>query len=242
MRIGPVATGTADAAAASIASGAQNVPNGATVVAFSKWEGVGVALAASNKFTDNASNTYTVIGELADGTGEPTIAMAVAQNVVGNAALVTTTNFASAGAVFRRTFQMIFTERGAAGVDTWVTGTGTGLAFSTAAKAVIGNRMVIAGVGGFTTMTGQAAGGSPAFQFLANLSDSFLIVLPYESNGVRNVLPAASAGTGSAKWLMAAFSLLDVAGRNNLSLPIQHAVGGREDGKWDTAKSVDYWW
>ena len=241
MRIGTVATGTADAAAASIASGAQNVPTGATVVAFTKWEGVGVALAASNKFTDNASNTYTVIGELADGTGEPIIAMAVAQNVVGNAALVTTTNFASAGAVFRRTFQLILTERCAAGVDSWVTGTGTGLAFSTAAKSVVGGRMVIAGVGGFTTMTGHAAAGSPAFQLLANLSDSMLIALPVSYKDVRNVAPAASASTGSAKWLMAAFSLLDVAQRGNSWLPLL-APGGLDDGKWDSAKSVDYWW
>jgi hypothetical protein len=242
MLIGAVVTGSADAAAASIASGAQNVPNGATVVVFTKWEGVGVGLAASNQYTDNASNTYSILGTLIDGTGEPIISIGVAQNVVGNAALVTTTNFNSAGAVFRRTFQLILTQRCAAGFDTWVTGAGTGLAFSTAADSVVGDRLVIGAVGGFTSMTGQAGAGSPKFQLISALGDCFLVGLLVSFTDVRNVLPAASAASGSAKWVMAAFSLLDSAQRGDTALPMPVVLGGRDDGIWNSAKSVDNWW
>jgi hypothetical protein len=200
---------SASASSTTVAAPAKSCSTGNLIVAKFKWEVVATPTLAS--VADTAGNTYVVEIQQNHGSGEPRGAIAYAKNITGHATNVVTGTFSSA-AIWR-----VISVECWSGLDTTspIDGTatsnsGSGTSYTTSAITLSASGLVVGWVGGYTTTTGKAAGGSPAFTVgNTTLTDSFGIRLV---DGSGSKTPAASVSTGSNNWVMLAVGFKDAAG------------------------------
>jgi hypothetical protein len=200
-RVGTGATGTSDAASASVAAGALSTTTGNAITVLFKWEVVGVTLSS---VTDTAGNSYTIDQQLAHSTGgEPHGAIAYCLNATGNAANVVTGNFSNATATFRRIFVEEWSGLGTAGIDgTSTNNSGAGLPYTTGNIVTTTSGLVVSVVADFSALTSPSATGTPTFTLGNTLTDCFVIYLI--SGSAQTVSPAASVVSGNTQWVMLA--------------------------------------
>jgi hypothetical protein len=225
-RVGSATTASSDGASSSIALPARNVASNERPTVYVKWEddGGGAAPVVSTA-TDNVGNAYSILVQAATAAGaSPGGAWIVATGAtfVGDANLVITVNFSSAFAFFRRAALETWTTLSANQADTAETGSGSGTTYSTAAlTSPATTTLMLAGVSGFTTLSGHTAGGTPAAALGGTLTDTFIVYL--SSTSAQTITPGASA-TGSDAWKMLAILLAEADSRP--------AYGVRNDGQY----------
>lgn len=205
QRVGTAVTGAGDTAASSIAASAKSTTGGNALAVHVKWEQTSTTLSS---ITDTAGNTFQIVAQGVHGNGLLRSAIAFATNIVGNASNVVTANFSSASPNWRRIQVEEFSGLAAATVaDASASSSGSGTSYSTGALSTAGPGVVFAGVGGYTSLTGVTAGGTPASSLGGTNSDTFNTYLI--SNQAQSVTPGASANE-SNDWIMRAIALLDV--------------------------------
>jgi hypothetical protein len=200
--VGTVVTGQGDGAALSIASGSKVTTTGNCLVAFFKYEGGGPV----TTLTDTAGNSWSIVSQGAHSNGILKTGIAYALDITGDAANVLTAGWPASGTgEWRRIFVYEFSGvETASALDDNDAGTGTGTSASTPAMATSQSGVAVAGVGGFTGLSGITAGGTPAFTHLGTISDSFLMYLI--SASAQSVTPGAS-WSPSTDWYMRAIAL-----------------------------------
>jgi hypothetical protein len=225
-RVGSATTAASDGAANSLALPARNVASNERPTVFVKWEDDGGGAAPSvSSATDNVGNAYSILVQGATAAGaSPGGAWIVATGAsfIGDANLVITVNFTSAFAFFRRAVLETWTTLSATQADTAETGSGSGTTYSAPALTSPETlSLMLAGVAGFTTLSGATAGGTPAAALGGVLSDTFIVYL--SSSTAQTITPGASA-TGSGAWKMLAILLAEADSRP--------AYGMRNDGQY----------
>lgn len=208
-RVGTGVTGTADAAASSIAAGAKSTATGNAIVVGVKWEISGVTLSS---VTDTALNVYLIDQQLAHPTGgEPQGAIAYCMNAVGNAANVVTANFSNANAQFRRIaveeWSGLTTSSPIDGTSTNNSGSSTSHSSGNITTTQPG--LMFSWIGGFTGMSGFTAGGTPASTIGQTVGDCYVNYLISTTGQV--ISPASSVSSGNGKWVMLASAFKDAS-------------------------------
>lgn len=206
QRVGTAVTGTGDASAGSIAAAAKNTTTGNALAVHVKWE---ESVATLTGITDTAGNTYQIVSQGAHANGALRSAIAFCTNITGNASNVVTATFSDANPAWRR----IQVEE-ASGLltvtvpDGSAVSSGSGTTYSTGAISTSRAGFVFAGVGGFATLSGITAGGTPASSLGGTNTDTFNTYLLSASQ--QSVTPGASSST-STDWIMRAIALMDAA-------------------------------
>lgn len=208
-KVGTSVTGSATGASSSIASASKNTTTGNCLVAFVKWESTG----AITSIADTAGNTW-VLDQYDDYSGgEPRGQLAYALNITGNAANVVTVTFNSANPTFRRIIVQEWSGLATSAVEdgTSTGGQGIGTTYSAAAITTTTTGVMVAGVAGYTALSGIAAAGTPTATLdSATLSDTFIVY--YVSGSAQSITPGASATSASDVWSMSAMALKDAVG------------------------------
>lgn len=215
-RVGTAVTGAGDGSSSSIAAAAKSTSGGNGLCVHVKWEETNATLST---ITDTAGNTYVFVAQGVHGNGILRSAIAFCTNITGNAANVVTANFSDANPTYRRI--QVEECSGLATVtvaDASASSTGSGTSYSTGALSTTRPGVVFAGVGGFTSLTGITAGGTPASTLGGTTTDAFNTYLI--STQAQSVTPGASANE-SNDWIMRAIALIDVTAvpRYNASRP-----------------------
>lgn len=139
-----VATGTGNASAASIASGAASHTAGNYLAVFVDYDSDGTNQTRITSCTDTATNTYTRTTGVANATSLDGMELWGAKNILGNASNVVTCNFSPDSAF--RTIQVLqyAGPSTSSPVDVFNSGTGTGTGASTPSLVTTAGGVIVA--------------------------------------------------------------------------------------------------
>lgn len=202
-RVGTAVTGAGDAAAVSISSSAKSTTTGNALCVGYKWENNSTL----DDVQDTAGNIFTIVSQSIHANTFLRTATALCKNATGHASNVVTGNFSSNPEYRRIIVEEVSGLETTGGTDGEAVNSGSGTTYSTGAIATTGPGWVFGLVGGYTSLSGKTAGGSPASTLGGTISDTFNTYLV--SDSAQSVTPGASANESNA-WMMRAFALKGV--------------------------------
>ena len=222
-RVGTGVTGSEDPSTTSIASAAKSTTTGNLLVAIVKSEHGSTTVSVTD-ITDTAGNTWTIVANAhRSAIGDPSVCLAYAKNITGNAANVVTATLSPAGD-FRRIIVEEFS-----GLDTTSpedqneqTQTGAGSPFETADIVTTASGLVVIGVGAFGTLTGHTGTpGNPDFTVGETAGDTAFAYLI--SGSAQTVTPGMGATGGGGQDVSIAQAFKDAAGGSPV-VPMGHRI------------------
>jgi hypothetical protein len=204
-----VTTGSADAGANSIATGALTTLPRTTRWIGTKWEWTGVGTRPDVlSVTDTAGNVYELEQESDPITASfPGGAVWVCRNALAHAANVVTVTFVvGSTAQFRRVWQLEWDGLARKAQNNF--GSGSSAVYSTGDLDPEGPGLMIALLAGFATLTNITAGGNPPAQLLSQtLGEAFVVYRIATAAGL--ITPGASSSI-SSEWKMIATTFTDM--------------------------------
>lgn len=216
-KVGTGVTGTADAAAGTIASAAKSTTTGNALIAVVKWEEPLVTLSS---LADTAGNTWVIAGQREYGTtSEPSCAVCYAANITANASNVVTATFSGATATYRRIIVEEFSGLATSSIEdgTEQTAEGTTTSYATADITTTTTGLVVLGVAEYGALSGiSGTPGVPDFTIGADAGDCFFAYLI--SGSAQTVTPAATATGGGSRFVAVAQAFKDGASSGSAAL------------------------